>query len=63
MMFEVNSRFVFEDSGGELQWYFSQVKGTMDDEVNEGTLLTLRLGHGNSGDTVSDCVFFLLLLF
>lgn len=24
------------DSGGEAQWYFSQVKGTMEEEVNEG---------------------------
>jgi serine/threonine-protein phosphatase 2A regulatory subunit B len=26
----------FKDSGGDMQWYFSQVKGTMDEEVNEG---------------------------
>ena len=25
-------------SGGDLSWYFSQVKGTLDDDVAEGNL-------------------------
>ena len=25
-------------SGGELSWYFSQVKGSLDDDVAEGNL-------------------------
>lgn len=28
------------DSGGEAQWYFSQVKGTMDEEVNEADIIS-----------------------
>ncbi|CAF0773492.1 unnamed protein product, partial [Brachionus calyciflorus] len=28
------------DSGGEAQWYFSQVKGTMEDEVNEADIIS-----------------------
>ena len=28
------------DSGGEVQWYFSQVKGTMEDEVNEADVIS-----------------------
>ena len=27
-------------SGGDLSWYFSQVKGTLDDDVAEGNLDT-----------------------
>jgi hypothetical protein len=29
------------DSGGDIQWYFSQVKGTMDEEVNESECLVI----------------------
>jgi hypothetical protein len=25
-----------DTASGDIQWYFSQVKGTMEDEVNEG---------------------------
>lgn len=32
--------FSFKDSGGEVQWYFSQVKGTMEDEVNEADVIS-----------------------
>lgn len=28
------------DSGGEAQWYFSQVKGTMEEEVNEADIIS-----------------------
>ena len=28
-------------SGGDLSWYFSQVKGTLDDDVAEGNLVIL----------------------
>jgi serine/threonine-protein phosphatase 2A regulatory subunit B len=31
---------MFVDSGGEVQWYFSQVKGTMEDEVNEADVIS-----------------------
>ena len=30
--------FKMAASGGDLSWYFSQVKGTLDDDVAEGNL-------------------------
>lgn len=39
-IFKIRKKYEFNflllDSGGEAQWYFSQVKGTMEEEVNEG---------------------------
>lgn len=41
---------------GDTQWYFSQVKGTLDDDVTEGELLPIFIS-----ETLREVRFYLLL--